>query len=306
MDKNIQMTQRNAANTAWDNLFPITHIKKCARFVIGTATAGWTTSDCDYLCDGTADQVEINAAITALSAAGGEIVILDGTYNITAKISVNKSNIILGGNGNATILKRMYDSTAYEGFVHVEMDSDYCKIRDFYIDGNKATYASSKNYGIYLFYSDSNIITGNLCYNNSRTGMNVSGNDNIVTGNICNNNTNGGIYLYGDDNIITGNSCNNNDYGIHVDSYGRNIITSNICYDNNYGISLSNSDNSNIASNICTRGTGLTTDYTAAQYTINLSGTGNNHNLISSNQCMGKDVVIGGGTSNTSVNNKFA
>ena len=29
---------------------------KTQRFVIGTSTAGWTAADCDYLCDGTADQ----------------------------------------------------------------------------------------------------------------------------------------------------------------------------------------------------------------------------------------------------------
>ena len=66
---------------------------KTARFVVGTSTSGWTTSDCDYLCDGTNDQEEINNAITALPARGGEIVILDGTYNITAKINVTKDNV---------------------------------------------------------------------------------------------------------------------------------------------------------------------------------------------------------------------
>src|SRR5690606_17909579 len=62
---------------------------KTVRFVVGTSTSGWTEKDCDYLCDGTNDQVEINNAITALPVTGGEIVILDGTYNITATINVN-------------------------------------------------------------------------------------------------------------------------------------------------------------------------------------------------------------------------
>src|SRR5690606_7315040 len=85
---------------------------KTARFVIGTSTSGWTEKDCDYLCDGTNDQVEINNAITALPATGGEIVILDGTYNITATISINKDNVFIRGNGNATILKRMWDTSS--------------------------------------------------------------------------------------------------------------------------------------------------------------------------------------------------
>lgn len=46
--------------------------KKVARFIIGTSTAGWTKDDCDYLCDGTADDVEINAAIQALPEGGGK------------------------------------------------------------------------------------------------------------------------------------------------------------------------------------------------------------------------------------------
>ena len=64
--------------------------KRTCRFVVGTSTAGWTEADCDYLCDGTADDVEINAAIQALPETGGEIVILDGTYSITATITVSK------------------------------------------------------------------------------------------------------------------------------------------------------------------------------------------------------------------------
>jgi len=33
---------------------------------------------------------------------------------------------------------------------------------------------------------------------------------------------------------------------------------------------------------------------------------GGGYNFVTSNSCMGKDVVIGGGTSNTSINNKFS
>ena len=50
------------------------HTGRAARFVVGTSTAGWTEADCDYLCDGTADEVEIKAAISALPSGGGEAV----------------------------------------------------------------------------------------------------------------------------------------------------------------------------------------------------------------------------------------
>ena len=138
---------------------------KTARFVVGTSTAGWTSADCDYLCDGTADQTEINAAITDLPATGGEIVILDGTYNISAKIDVNKSNVSIVGNGNATILKRMYDSTSEEGVITLTGRSG-CKIADLQVDGNKTSYTNNNNYGIYLGSPINNTVTGNTCNNN--------------------------------------------------------------------------------------------------------------------------------------------
>ena len=78
--------------------------KRTCRFVIGTSTAGWTENDCDYLCDGADDQAEINAAIAALPESGGEIVVLDGSYAITASSTVDKANLSLTGSGPATRL----------------------------------------------------------------------------------------------------------------------------------------------------------------------------------------------------------
>ena len=52
----------------------------------------------DYVCDGTADNVEIQAAIDALPAVDGEIVLFEGTYNIAAQIEVTKSLVIRGIN----------------------------------------------------------------------------------------------------------------------------------------------------------------------------------------------------------------
>jgi len=43
----------------------------------------------DYVCDGTDDQVEIQAAIDALAAAGGEIRLSEGTYTFASGVTVN-------------------------------------------------------------------------------------------------------------------------------------------------------------------------------------------------------------------------
>ena len=187
---NVQINRFNGVDH--DVLLPKALSKRTARFTVGTSTAGWTTADCDYLCDGTADQTEINAAITALPATGGEVVILDGTYNITAKIDVTKDNVSIRGNGNATILKRMFNSPVPEGVITLTNRSG-CKIADLQVDGTKTSYIGETNLDIYLENS----------------------NDNTITGNTCNNNSNSGIYLYNSsDNTVTGNTCNNSNDGI--------------------------------------------------------------------------------------------
>ncbi|NLD18511.1 MAG: hypothetical protein GX666_13185, partial [Tissierellia bacterium] len=130
--------------------------------------------------------------------------------------------------------------------------------------------------------------------------------NNTVTGNTCNSNSNG-IRLYSSsNNMVTGNTCYNNSYGIYLSSSSNNnTVTGNTCNNNTTGIYLFTSSNNTVTGNTCIRGTGTPENYTTSQYTIFLYGTGNNYNLISSNNCMGKAVVIGGGTGNTVFNNKW-
>lgn len=399
--------------------------KRTARFTVGTSAAGWTSADCDYLCDGTADDVEINAAIQALPSTGGEIVILDGMYNITATIAMNKDDVKLSGNGNATVLKRMWNSSTNAGVITVTATNGGCCIENLCVDGNKATYDTNNNCGIYISGSNNNTITGNTCINNGQMGIYLyNSSDNTITDNTCNNNDNNGIYLYnicknntitgntcdynakfgilvggGHSNTITGNTCNRNtnhginlgsgsnrntitgntynyntgsgiylfgsdgntitgntccnntdhgiylhgnnsnntitgntcnsngDRGIHINcdrstitgntcNYNNSVgiymyggdddtVTGNTCNYNNEGILLYSSNRNTITGNTCIRGTGQSSDYTSSQYTIRLNSTSNGYNLIAYNNIMGKDVVVGGGNSNTSVGNKI-
>lgn len=347
-----------------------TSFPKTSRFVVGTSTAGWTNTECDYLCDGTDDQVEINAAIEALPSTGGEIVILDGTYNITAVIGIHTNNVSIRGNGAATVLKRMWDSGDFpEGVINCDYRST---VQSLCINGNRSLYTSNNNCGIFFKDRDSRgTATGNTCYR-CAYGIYLCGESNTVTGNTCeycvygiysggyydlitsnisdycdygiyllarrdygiiaNNlcsNGNYGIYSANDGCTITGNLCFYNTYDIYLSgiqstvtgnicsnpsnvvNYGiylgssYNSITGNVCRYNAHGIYLNSSSNNSITGNTCIRGTGQASDYTEEQYTIKLAGTGNNYNLISSNNCMGKAIVIEGGTSNTEVNNKY-
>ena len=270
---NVQINRFNGVDH--DVLLPMTSSKRTARFTVGTSTAGWTAADCDYLCDGTADQTEINAAITALPATGGEVVILDGTYNIKASINIPKDNVSIRGNGNATILKRMFNSSVQEGIITLTNRSG-CKISNLQVDGNKVSYTSINNCGIYLSSSSRNVVTGNTCDNNAFGIYLSSASSNTVTCNTCNYNSVYGIYLSSaSSNTITGNTCNNNNSGVYLNSSSsNNTVTCNTCNNNSYGIYLSSASSNTITGNTCN-------DNDSSGISLNSSSS----NVVTGNTC---------------------
>ncbi len=171
---------------------------RTARFVVGTSAAGWTADDCDYLCDGTNDQVEINAAITALPAGGGEVVLLDGTYSVggsgglTAGVVLNKDNVTLRGSGPATRLR--CDRT----FNTIQVPAKGCTIRDLYAYTGHAFAVASTG-------SDLTVLNTVLeCGGSGEFSMSLGGSGGRVIGNLCIGEY-GGIYASGSYHIIMGN-----------------------------------------------------------------------------------------------------
>ena len=61
--------------------------------------------NCDYICDGTGDQVEIQSAIDAVTTLGGTVKLSDGTFTVGAAINM-KSNVNLEGQGRGTKVTR--------------------------------------------------------------------------------------------------------------------------------------------------------------------------------------------------------
>lgn len=95
-----------------DAQLPYRYSLRTCRLVVGTSTAGWTEEQCDYLCDGTADDVEIQAAVDALPEGGGTVVLLDGTYNLTNYITISKDYVTVRGDGMAVSVLADYDTSA--------------------------------------------------------------------------------------------------------------------------------------------------------------------------------------------------
>ena len=255
-------------------------VKTC-RFVIGTSTTGWTEKDCDYLCDGVDDQIEINAAIQALPETGGEIKVLDGTYNITASILIDKERVTFCGCGQSTIFKRMWKDY---GSAVIAFSKSYCIFKNFQIDGNKSVYGDMGS-GLYLTEENmTDILVKNVFSNNNKTY---------------------GIYLDSATNsTVTGNKCNNNDHlGISIDSTTNSTVTGNTCNNNDYGIYLALTKNSTVTGNTCLRGEGTSSDYTTSQYTI-YTTSGTTNCVIVGNNCSGKAPTTSG-TGNIVANNKY-
>lgn len=276
--------------------------QRVCRFVIGTSTAGWTEADCDYLCDGEADDVEINAAIQALPETGGEIVILDGTYKITAPITLNKDNVTLSGNNASVILQRNWDSPSSVdgGIITITTDHKGCTIKNLQIDGNNEIYDSLQNSGIYLNSCKDNVIEANIFIKIPYGVFLYSSNDNIVTKNILND-SKFGIYLYSSsNNSITLNSCKSYSYGdegIYLSGNSNyNTVVGNSIFGTNMGIYLNSSSCNTVSGNLSIRNNDG----------ISLEGSGTEGNVITGNlcgECKSSGIYIVNGNSNTITGN---
>jgi len=103
------------------------------------APADWKAA-ADATCDGTADDVEIQAALTAVAADGGGTVTLSpGNFAVSTVLLID-DNVTLAGQGNATILTygaHAADATPVICNVdHAAGTNTGIVLRDFKIDGN--------------------------------------------------------------------------------------------------------------------------------------------------------------------------
>lgn len=208
---------------------PPTYREQCTKVV------GFDAATCDYLCDGTADEVQINAAIAAVVVLGGGCVALQrGTYDIRASI-VMDNEVWLHGSGFDTVLLR---STANFDMITATNKINMI-ISDFYLDG-----ASSATCGIYFSGCTYSIIQRVYVTRSGDEGIQLTSNshynhilDCIVT--LCGDQ---GIYVgTGSYNIIIGNYVYICGQGIYI-SGTRCLANSNICYTCGEGIRLAGVD----------------------------------------------------------------
>lgn len=119
-----------------------TSANQSATLVVAAVDASLETiANADYVCDGTADEVEINAAIAALPAGGGKVVPSEGQFTLAARINFPADNIALEGMGReATIITAVNGSAIDSTMVRISGRSN-CSVRHLTIDANKANQA---------------------------------------------------------------------------------------------------------------------------------------------------------------------
>lgn len=277
----------------------------------------------DYVCDGVSDQTEINAALTALGAVGGKVVLLEGTFSVTGSINV-PSNCSVEGQGNGTVLTIPANNN---GSFNIIQNSDQTngnsgiRISNFKIDGNKAnntagtqrgiylnkaTYSTIekmsvvnlRNDGMFLTGASYNILSLNTCQSNGSNGITLAiASNNKVIGNILQSNSIRGISLGSSDfNTIIANTCQgNNQHGIFINGSSNNVVSSNGCLENGQSATATydnihieiGSNYNNVQGNSCRQGA-LTNK---PRYGIRVESSDCNGNLVTNN-----DLYTGGAT----------
>ena len=263
--------------------------KKYASIVIGHVNSGYTSEQVDYLCDGIDDDIEINTAIQSL-ANGGKIQLLEGTYNLSQCILIDKNNIYLSGCGDSTILNKTYpdDNDDMNRAIIYIMSANYSKIENF----NFINTESVNSYGIVLSLATYTTICNNTFNNYSSFTsrgiyLTLGAMNNTINSNIFKNQSNSancyGIHCAGlmsdrnkyINNIFFNKSENSYSYGIQITGTNQiisNNVFSNSAQNSSYGILFSTANyniiSCNTFSNSSENGTSIGIGLSSSNYNI--------------------------------------
>jgi len=86
-------------------------------FVAANNALDRSRAQADFLCDGVADDVQINLALNALPASEGRVILSEGTFNLANPIIIPANNITLEGQGRSTFIDGDGLATGEHGIV---------------------------------------------------------------------------------------------------------------------------------------------------------------------------------------------
>ncbi len=260
------------------------------------------------VCDGTGDQVEINAAISGISSTNGEVAMRAGTLYLSASIqltnSAGYSYLTLSGDGDGTVLATSAGDPLGDHFIKSAAETQrhmFLTFKDFRILGTNQTAGD----GIHTFgasYSKYQNLTVRYCFDNG-IYLNSDGTytcvDQFITKCVVTNCGDDGVYAASNTTDVTVNGCSvysNGDDGIDLEGGGC-IITDNRIY-------------SNTGDGVYTNGkwTTINSNYFGTNgRAVALAGNGDdcvvNNNIIKA-QTTG-DVLLSAGATDSQVTNNY-
>ena len=213
------------------------------------------------------------------------------TADINDSIVVEKSNIIVDGNGhilngsgslmygfNLTSVSNVtIKNVNVVGFGYgIYLQSSTLNI----ISGNNITFNEGN---IYIGNSSDNTITGNTITDGAEAIQLYASSNNTISGNSMSDNYNGvWSRLNSAENVISENNITENYSGIYLDSSSNNTISGNKITDNSEGISVDRSSNNIIAGNNITRNNdrGIWVLSNSRYNTVTRNNIDNNHQGI--------------------------
>lgn len=198
------------------------------------------TSNVIYIPD---DYPSIQQAISNANS-GDTIVVRNGIYY--ENIVVNKSLIIKSeGDPRYTIIKGNETSDV------IRVIADNVRIEGFTITSDITNLSSEEIYAGLRIESSNNVLTNNILTDNEVGIYVYYSNNNIIADNIISNSSSNGIVLYfSNNNTITNNYITNNFHGISFQYSNNNMIAhNNIVENRGNGILLDNSNDDNLILN---------------------------------------------------------
>jgi len=145
-------------------------------FVLASGVAP-RNRDIAFECDGTDDDVQIQAAIDSLPSGGGKVMLSEGTFTISANITF-VSDFILAGQGESTIIKAP-SSSLNANMLAVSSAVNDVVIRDLRVDGNSQLAANRS--GIRIDTTGRQIYIQNVRVQNCVRGISAASNEIVIS-----------------------------------------------------------------------------------------------------------------------------
>lgn len=276
--------------------------------------------------DGTGDFDDIQAAINYLPTTGGQVIIKNGTFEISVEITITGDNVSLVGSGPSTIIKKTVDTGFFNRAINISGNN--CTIKKFEVFHSAKTAANdiaiqvtgddfwaeeigvdNASHGIKLVSMDRAFIksvflkagasmgAGNALWINNSNSIVVR--DSNLPGNT-------GVKIEGNLNKIIQNTIHSTPQaGVLITSGSFNIIDGNDISDaDDYGIKVSDGADQNIISNNSIQDSSL--DVTRLKGSIFIESDSNQilNNAIS-NTKGGDAINVDGGNQNIISSNKI-